>query len=83
MTHPYTTDEADWRYLMSTYGPSLNRCAGGRYRIYGYICALCGSARPERECLSPTPEKKIISPPGRHVLIDGKECTLVELEDGR
>lgn len=88
MTHPYTTDEADYRRLCDFYIPQLNRCAGGRLRVAGLPCIHCHAVNPPFKCFSPTTahsptEPAPVPPPGRRVLIDGRECTLVELEGGR
>lgn len=85
MTHPFTTDEADYRRLCRAAEQALTTWHA--YRLFshrGNYKALCEVMRALSDALdthdsAPTP----VPPPGRRVLIDGRECTLVELEDGR
>lgn len=96
MTHPFTTDEVDYRRLCEA--ARLVIAAWGDFRPWRYnnSLELWGAMLELRRALSssdalpPADEAlflgrhvPITTPPGRRVLIDGKECTLVELEDGR
>ena len=46
-------DDRDYARCMSRYGPSLDRCAGGRQIVPGYVCPHCGSKNPKETCESP------------------------------
>lgn len=76
MTHPFTTDEADYRWL----------CEAARavLEVWQPYMLEHPMIRDARRSLGAALLRCAVSkPPGRRVLIDGRECTLVELEEGR
>lgn len=91
MTHPFTTDEADYRRLCKAVERALrfwhSYCfdTGKNYAELGVAMQALSEALDPITARLPTrpPLIPAVVNPGRRVLIDGRECTLVELEDGR
>lgn len=56
-------DKADYEHCMAVYGPSLERCAGGRLIVPGYVCPHCPSESPRTRCEKPARKRPTPSHP--------------------
>lgn len=53
---PFRSDRVDEARCFNRYGPSLERCFGGRLVWPGYVCPHCDSENPPSRCSAPAPD---------------------------
>lgn len=49
----FVNDTMDKNRVLSKYGPSMDRCVGGRLIVVGFICPHCPSNLPGAYCEAP------------------------------